>query len=318
MTRPAGKRLAAVSVDLDPVRCYYEIHGLPAPPAPLADLVLRRAAPRFEKLFASHDITATFFVVGADLASGACRDTVAELARAGHEIGNHSEHHLYDLQRRDETTIRDEVATAHARIAEVTGRPPVGFRAPGYGLGASLLSVLEGHGYRYDSSVFPSGPYYAAKLAVMSARAFAGEPSGAFLGDPRGLFAPADPYRPRSGAPWRRGQSSVVELPVAVTPGLRLPAIGTLLVTAPPAVRARVLESMRSRAFFNLELHGIDLCDAEADGLPTDLVARQPDLRRPLRDKARALAATLERLAAEYDFVPLAEVALRVQREGHV
>ncbi len=317
MTR-SGKRLAAISVDLDPVRCYYEIHGLPAPPPPLGDLVIRRAAPRFEKLFAQRGIVATFFVVGADLSSAACRDAVSELARAGHEIGNHSQQHLYDLQRRDDATLHDEVATAHARISELTGRSPVGFRAPGYGLGPRLLAVLESHGYRYDSSVFPSGPYYAAKLAVMSARALGGEPSGAFVGDPRGLLAPADPYRPRSGAPWRRGQSSVVELPVAVTPSLRLPAIGTLLVTAPQAIRARVLESMRKREFFNLELHGIDLCDAEADGLPTDLVARQPDLRRPLKDKVRTLAATLERLSAEYDFVPLAEVALRFQREGHV
>ena len=31
--------------------------------------------------------------------------------------------------------------------------------------------------------------------------------------------------------------------------------------------------------FFNLELHGIDLCDAEVDGAPPALIARQPDLR---------------------------------------
>ena len=45
--------------------------------------------------------------------------------------------------------------------------------------------------------------------------------------------------------------------------------------------------------FFNLELHGIDLADADADGMPAALVARQPDLRRPLAHKLAALDDTL-------------------------
>jgi hypothetical protein len=75
---------------------------------------------------------------------------------------------------------------------------------------------------------------------------------------------------------------------------------------------------MRRRPFFNLELHGIDLCDPDRDGIPSELALRQPDLRVELAWKRRALEATLDRLAMEYEFVLLREAATRVQREGRI
>src|SRR5262249_38606504 len=155
-------------------------------------------------------------------------------------------------------------------------------RAPGYDVSAEMLEIVAGLGYVYDSSIFPAPGYYVAKAAVMAGLRLVGRRSGAVMTDPRALLAPADPYRPSPRAPWRRGQATVIELPIAVTPGLRLPAIGTNLLLFPTPLRAAWLERMRGRSFFNLELHGIDLVDADLDGIPTELVARQPDLRAPL------------------------------------
>ena len=50
---------------------------------------------------------------------------------------------------------------------------------------------------------------------------------------------------------------------MAVTPGLRLPVIGTSLITAPGWLRRHLVASALREPFFNLELHGIDLCDAD-------------------------------------------------------
>ena len=62
--------------------------------------------------------------------------------------------------------------------------------------------------------------------------------------------------------------------------------------------------------FFNLELHGIDLCDADADDIPPALIARQPDLRRPLAHKLAALDETLAAArAAGARFATLADAA---------
>lgn len=320
MTEP----LVAVSVDLDPLPCYYRIHALGEPPAELRDLVLRRAVPRLAELFAHHGMPATWFVVGEDLdadvvgepAAAAARALLAERHAAGDELGNHSHTHPYDLARRSPADVARELGDCDARLRAITGRPIAGFRAPGYDLSAVMLAELAKRGYVYDSSIYPAPGYYAAKAAVMAALRALGRPSGAVLTDPRALVAPTVPYRPSMSAPWRRGQSPVVELPIAVTPWTRLPAIGTTLILAPPWLRARGLAAMRSRTLFNLELHGIDLIDAELDGIPGELVARQPDLRVPLDAKLAALDEVLAALVAERRAVTLRQAATWAQREA--
>jgi hypothetical protein len=316
----AGRRLASVSIDLDPLACYYRIHALGSPPrdAALAGVVLAKTVPRWLDVLGRAGVTATFFVVGSDLDGEAGRSGVRQLAAAGHELASHSDAHAYDMARWPIERVRADLAAAHRKIGDLAGAAPVGFRAPGYDLSPAMLEVIAGLGYHYDSSLFPAPGYYAAKAAVMAGLALVGRPSGAVLTNPRALLAPADPYRPDMHAPWRRGQAPVVELPIAVTPKLRVPAIGTNLLLAPSWLRARWLRDMAKRRFFNFELHGIDLIDAEQDGIPRELVARQPDLRRPLAAKRRALEDILAELVLHADVPPLTEVAKRVQREGRL
>ena len=307
------ERLCAVSVDLDPLRCYYAIHGLGDVPPALRDVVLRRALPRFAAVFAQHGIPSTLFVVGSDVEErgAAGRNELGELARGGHELGNHSHTHPYALARFDAQAIDRELAAAERVIDELAGKKTRGFRSPGYDLSATLLGVLRARDYAYDSSIFPSWPYYAAKAGVMGLMRLLGRTSQSVLGDPRALLAPPEPYRP-AASPFFRGEGSLVELPVSVTPGLRLPGIGTALLTAPAPIRHFLLNQLRARSFFNFELHGLDLLDAETDGIPAELVARQPDLRVPLVDKLRAFSATIDRLRLDYRFATLADVASTV------
>jgi peptidoglycan-N-acetylglucosamine deacetylase len=306
--------LVSVSVDLDAIACYHRIHALPEAPAGEARFaILRRALPRLADLFARHGVSATLFVVGQDLqedAEGA--RILGDLARAGHELASHSHSHPYDLVRLPREQIAAELDSAHAAIATVAGRAPVGFRAPGYEISATLLELLCERGYRYDSSTFPAIPYYLAKAAVMAAMRVTGRKSGSILGSPQVLGAPRDPYRPAAGAPYRRGSLPIVELPVTVTPGLRLHVIGTTVVISPEWLRRRLVASALGARHFNLELHGIDLADAGADAISPALVRRQPDLRVPFERKLAALDRTLaEAKAAGGTFVTLAEAAAR-------
>ncbi len=317
------RRLCSVSIDIDPIPCYYRIHGLGAPPPELRDVVMRSALPRFAALLERRGIRATFFVVGHDVdrdERGAVVDDqralLTELVAAGHELGNHSYSHPYDLARLSPDAIGDEIGRCDRLLVELSGRPTAGFRAPGYDVSAPMLGELMRRGYVYDSSVFPAPGYYAAKAAVMAALVAVGRPSGAVLTNPRALAAPADPYRPSSTAPWCRGQSSVIEMPIAVTPWLRIPAIGTSLLLAPAWLRDRWIDAMTGRRFFNFELHGIDLADAEMDGIPGELVTRQPDLRVPVAAKEAALDAILDRIGRHFTFVPLREAAAWAHREA--
>ena len=115
-------------------------------------------------------------------------------------------------------------------IERATGMAPRGFRAPGYTITDEVFSVLAELGVAYDSSVFPCPPYWVAKAAAIGLIALRGRTSRSIVDTPAVLAAPTRPYR--VGRPyWRRGEG-LVELPVQVTRGLRLPFIGTY-VTLP-------------------------------------------------------------------------------------
>lgn len=308
--------LASVSVDLDGLRHYLSIHGLHGGGDDAADPVYTVALPRFVALFAELGVKATFFAIGDALQAPAAAAALEAARLAGHEIGNHTYAHRYDLVRLSDAEVERELTLGHEAIAAACGEAPVGFRAPGYNIDDRVLAVCRKLAYRYDSSVFPSYPYYGAKAAVMAALRVLGRPSGATLGAPQVLRAPTSPYLPDPACWWRRSppgaSSPLVELPVTVVPGLRWPFIGTWVCLWPSAVFAAAWAAVRARTpFVNLELHGIELMDLVADGLPAEL-SRQPDLRVSLPTKRARLRSAIAAIAREAEFVPLHEAARRV------
>lgn len=74
-------------------------------------------------------------------------------------------------------------------------------------------------------------------------------------------------------------------------------------------MRHRLLDAMRGRPLFNLELHGIDLADAVEDRIPTELAGRQPDLRVPVEEKLAILKGCIDNLKRDFEFVTLREAA---------
>jgi hypothetical protein len=77
-----------------------------------------------------------------------------------------------------------------------------------------------------------------------------------------------------------------------------------------------MVAAMAQREFFNFELHGIDLADAVADGIPPELVARQPDLRLPLARKLEIFAEVISEITARFEVVTLAEMSAWAHREA--
>lgn len=306
-------RLACISVDLDSLHHYCRIHGLPesALDARARGLVYSTAVPRFRELLRSVGAPGTFFAIGEDLADPQAADALREAHRAGIEVGNHSHSHDYALTRRAPESIREELVRAEEAILAATGTRPVGFRAPGYTLNAALYAATAERGYLYGSSTFPAAPYYGAKAAVMGALALMGRPSRSILDTPRVLLAPRTPYRPDPAQPYQRGSGAVLELPMTVTPGVRLPFIGTFAATMPlPAVHA-AWRACRSDTLFNFELHAVDVLDAN-DGIPPQLVRQQRDLRVSSARKMERLSAIFRWLKEDADLVTLRVAAERL------
>lgn len=304
--------LAAVSVDLDEIPCYAAIYGLPPPAGASAHAVYQKALPRFEQLFDSLGLRATFFAIGSDLGSESARSTVARLHTAGHEIGNHTQNHRYDFTRLPPAELRSEIEAGQRAIEAATGARPRGFRAPGYTVNDRVFAELTALGVGYDSSVFPCPGYYSAKAVAIGAIAARGRTSHSIIDDPRVLRAPADPYR--VGTPYYKRGDGLMELPIGVTRGssARLPYIGTTLIMAGERGAGWLTRRVIGRPLVNLELHGIDLADCEEDGLQF-LRGHQQDLRRSLADKRAALETAIWVLrGAGYEFVTLAQAAQRL------
>ena len=316
MTAATGPpRTCAVSVDVDDLRLYCGIHGLdPGLAGPQAWTCGVR---RFLDLFDRHRLPATFFVVGEDLASpGPARDLAQEARRRGHEVANHSWSHPYDLVRLDPDARRREIEEGAAAIEAAVGASPRGFRAPGYTVDRELLRLVARTGHAYDSSLFPCPPYYLAKWATLAGMRLARRRSRSVPGDPRALLAPTRPYRPgRSAyrpAPPGTWDLGLLEVPIAVTPVVRFPIIGTTLLLLGPRWLDALLPALAlRRPLLNLELHAIDLVGLREDDLDPAL-SIQPDLGLlGLRHKAETLAASLDRIALAYQFETLETAARR-------
>ncbi len=300
-------RYCALSVDLDEIRHYYGIHGLGSPPRASEHAVYDRALQRYWDFSSSERVPLTLFAVGADLERPENRARLRTSVERGHEIGNHTQDHLYDLSRRPSSEIREQIDRASALIAEATGEPVRGFRAPGYVMSQRVYEVLGERGL-YSSSVFPCPYYYAAKLAALTRVWLTGKRSASVLDAPFMLAAPTTPYR--VGKPYWRPGNGVVELPIQVTPRARLPVFGTSLTLLGPKLGRRLVRQLLGVPFINLELHGVDLLD-EHDDLQA-LGARQFDLRIAFERKRATLVAVVAELRAEgYEFVRLDTAADR-------
>ena len=303
------EKLAAVSIDLDEIDNYTAIHGLSGSLQVAPSAIYDMALPRFAALFAELRIPATFFAIGRDLSKRTNAQQLAALREQGHEIGNHTLGHYYDLTRLDRAAQEREVRGGADAIEAAVGVRPVGFRAPGYTIDDGLFEVLTSEGVAYDSSVFPCPLYYLPKAAMIGLIKLRGGESRSIVDDPRVLRAPANPYR--IGRPYYRSGRGLLELPIGVSGDLtgRVPYIGTSVVLA-GELGARVLTKLAcARDFVNLELHGIDLADAQEDGL-TALAPYQPDLRRTAQQKRAALVSAFSELKRQgYRFVTLAEAA---------
>jgi peptidoglycan/xylan/chitin deacetylase (PgdA/CDA1 family) len=301
-------RLASVSIDLDELHHYYAIHGLSAPARGLHgvyDVALPRALGWAETL----GIPLTLFAIGVDLERA---ENAAQLRGArtrGHEIANHSYSHRYDLTLRSRCEMEREVADGAAAVERAVGERPSGFRAPGYLVNDELIAVLHEAGVAYDSSVFPSVPYFAAKALKLLGLRLRGRRSRAIRGSSDVLRAPTRPYR--TGMPYWRTGTGLLELPVQVLPAGRFPYIGTSLVLAGADAARLMTRTLAFEPFVNLELHGIDFLGAD-DGLAA-LGPHQPDARLPLSRKIDALSAALEVLRDEgFGFARLDEAARSV------
>ena len=97
-------------------------------------------------------VKATFFVLG--MAARAHPELLEGIVAAGHEIGCHGDMHLPVHSQSPEEFAAD-LSAARATIERLTGRTPVGYRAPAFSITREApwaYEVLAQEGFAYDAS----------------------------------------------------------------------------------------------------------------------------------------------------------------------
>jgi peptidoglycan/xylan/chitin deacetylase (PgdA/CDA1 family) len=305
-------RLACISIDLDELPHYLGIHGLER--GALGEggdtAVYRTALPRFLEICDRRGVASTLFCVGRDL-GGDSAGLLRKAAGNGHELGNHTFWHDYQLSRSATAEISADLLRGAEAIRTHAGYEVRGFRAPGYTLSAALYQATVAQDYAYGSSAYPAAPYYLAKAAILGFQQLTGRTSSSALDSPAVLTAPTVPYLPDPEAPYRRGKGPVPELPITVQPGTRFPFIGTYVLTLPGPLMMAFYATVRGLDFLNLELHGVDFLDG-SDGAGAELTAVQRDLKVPARRKTERFDELLGRIQADYEVVTLLAASKRV------
>lgn len=305
MPRP----LCSLSLDLDNLWSYLKTHGDAGWDA--HPTYLPTAVPRVLDLLAARTIRITWFLVGKDAADPAHHDTLREITRRGHEVGNHSYHHEPWLHLYTEQQIDDELARTEDAIEAATGVRPDGFRGPGYSFSPTLLSVLVRRGYRYDCSTFPTflGPlarmYYFATAKGLSAEEKAQRKQ--LFGKLSEGFRPLKPYT------WNTPHGPLLEIPVTTMPVFKVPLHLSYLLYLAGYSRALARAYFRfavamckvTRTELSFLLHPLDFLGAD----DTDRLSFFPGMKRPAAEKLAFVNEVFDVLAKEFTLVPMGEHA---------
>ena len=106
---------------------------------------------RVVELMDRHEIPASFFIPAVSLILRP--DMVDVIQRSGrHEFGVHGWIHELNTEL-DAETERELVRRATDYLEQVTGRRPVGYRAPSWNFSPNTLGIIRGQGFLYDSSL---------------------------------------------------------------------------------------------------------------------------------------------------------------------
>ena len=150
MAQPDAPRLTlAITVDADFISDSVR-RGDPPVKVSHGEFGARVGLPRLLSLFAEHGIASTVFAPGHSLVTWP--DLARQVVAAGHELATHGWYHE-DFGELSVDEQRDVLARSRDAVAELTGAPPSGFRAPYWSLGPRTLELVSEAGFRYDSSL---------------------------------------------------------------------------------------------------------------------------------------------------------------------
>lgn len=261
-----------------------------------------------------YNIKATFFIIGKHALSKRNREIIKKIADNGHEIANHTMNHFKHFSHLSQKEIKYEIIAADNILTDITGKPILGFRSPGYVVNEKIFSVLIESGYSYDSSLLPSAAYNAAKIFLKTLFF----KDGLCIQDLKSCFAPIIPFRVGSNNnPGKSAGSALLEIPVNVVPFIRFPFVSTnFSLINYNLVMSCYYFIKKSKQVLNYHFHDCEF------GVPSDFGKNNLEglflvrriLKQSLDDRLSHFEKMFSFFCSDYNLVPLKDMAENIRR----
>lgn len=306
-----------VHVDVDsPIKLmeFYQIRGIKFDTIDLESFY-ETSWDRALQFFEKHNVKATFFVVGDELENSAViKKIVLKAHNAGHEIENHTYSHPFGLATLSDDEIVNEIIKCNEIIKQVTGRPPIGFRSPGYSINSKIINLLEGNGFKYDSSGFWSimNPILKISHKLIFKNGLKNKGFGYVT---RKLGQ--KPYSPDANN-WllkSNHKRKFWELPLPRTRVLGLPFYNNFNLWT-PTLYTNIISKFISKPYIVYLFHIIEFMDLD-DSIPHKLKVH-PNLKTPLTIKIRRSEKIMTNLLTRYELMKTEDLVHELENETKV
>lgn len=214
------------------------------------EYVLNQGMPRLLEMYAKYNVKATFFFTGH--IAKLYPEVVKMVQPYGHEIGSHGLTHEVN-QAFDILPLKTQIEhlkKSKAILEDISGEQVISFRAPAARVNKNIVSALVETGFLVDSSIAPQ------RLDMFM--------SFGSLKKLNWLTTPRKPYFCHKENIFRRGGSSILEIPISA---IGFPYIGTFMRIAPGLNRFTrnllYLETKLTGRHFNFLTHPNEYIDEE-------------------------------------------------------
>ena len=271
-------------------------------------LMYRKPIERFTEFCQEFNALGTVFAISRDI-TGLATEKLKDLHYKGFEIASHSHSYNLKLSQAQPGEILKDIRLSKAILEQATGKPVVGFRAPGFHQSPKMLQELIGLGFHYDSSVIPSASYYVARAISILGEKLTTKQTTQLVGNPKLVKAPRVPYRPGSDPYSGGGDCNIIELPLSVATPLGIPVSAASMLNANAKLRTAIVDSLKEQDIVVLGVQALDFVDPHTDGLPMEIETRHKQFKTPLDERMEILRSWVKPIVQDRWALTCAQLA---------
>lgn len=308
---------ASISSDIDTLESIYNGIGCKRKNG-YSNLEFEIGLENFMNFLEQYNIKSTLFMVGKDFKYKKNHSIIRYISDTGHEIANHTFSHPQGFRLLSSMNMEKEIQKMEVICKKITKKKPVGFRSPGWNICNNAYQILRKRGYLYDASVHPTFLMPVLKFLHYASTSSRLKEDRTTMGQLSYMLAPLSPYKCKKNNFGKKGNECFIEIPMTVTPILRLPFFATFLLGTNKKIFDLSLKSIvNSKTHVQFMFHLSDFVDYShkefENQIPkkTDGVYIPKAITYPLEKKIDIFKYAIDKISNYSNFSTLKTVATK-------